>query len=96
MKHKFTSEQGRTAGKKSKRGESVKTQQWNKLSDLILNECTDKFNTELMKLEGKEFITSYLAVLNYFKPRLQSTSTKIESNTFTPITGITFDKHDER
>jgi hypothetical protein len=59
---------GRTKGKSNK-----KTEQWELLGESIANQHTEKFNSILDKLEGREFINAYLQTLEYFKPKLQRT-----------------------
>jgi len=80
------------AGRKSKRGEGERAKQWALLQDAIMTEHTPKFNRELAKLEGEEFMKMYLSVLNYFKPKI-SYNINEEKEPIT-IKGITFNDKD--
>jgi len=51
-----------------------------------MNEHTEKFNSILNGLKGKEYINAYLQVLEYFKPKLQRST--IVDETPQQITGI--------
>ena len=57
-----------TVGSKNK-----KTVQWEALGESIMNEHTEKFNEELAKLKGNQFMEMYIKVLEYFKPKLNRT-----------------------
>lgn len=59
---------GRPKGSKNER-----TEQWENLAESIVTKHADRFNAALDALEDKDFISSYIQVLNYFKPKLQST-----------------------
>lgn len=61
-----------------KGSQNEKTKQWEVLGESIMNEHTDKFNKELRKLEGKEFINAYGMILEYFKPKQLRTEIKEE------------------
>ena len=50
-----------------------KTRQWNVFGDAIMNEHIEKFNEELSKLSGKDFVQAYTNILEYFQPKLQRT-----------------------
>lgn len=67
----FTKEEAAEAGRKSRRGKSLKNQQWSVLGASIMSEHTDRFNGLLNSLPDKDFINAYLSVLNYFKPKLK-------------------------
>ena len=58
-------------GYKPKGSKAKKTLQWEALGEAIRNEHTEKFNQELAKLEGKDFIQAYSNVLEYFEPKKQ-------------------------
>ena len=66
---------GRPKGSKNE-----KTEQWEKLSDSIVGKCAERFEQELFALDGKDFVQMYIQVLNYFKPKYQSTELKGEQN----------------
>lgn len=59
---------GRPKGSKNER-----TEQWENLAEAIVTKHADRFNAALDKLDDKDFISSYIQVLNYFKPKYQST-----------------------
>ena len=60
---------GRKIGTKNK-----KSIEWEALGEAIRNKHAKRFNEELDKLEGREFIKAYTNIINYFKPKLQNTS----------------------
>lgn len=62
----------RKAGAKGKRGKSKKTKEWDALKEAILNKHTLRFNKILDQLEPEDFVKTYLEILKYFRPRLQS------------------------
>lgn len=79
---------GRKKGSKSE-----KTKQWEVLGESIMNEHTERFNEELNKLQGKDFIQAYTQVLEYFKPKLQRTELKGElENKTTSLDNLTFEQ----
>jgi hypothetical protein len=47
-----------------------KTEQWEAFSEYCLNSGLEKFKEELDKLEGKQFADTFLAILEYHKPKL--------------------------
>ena len=63
---------GNTKGK-PKGTKSKKTIQWELLADSIVNEHTERFNSEMKILSGREFMDMYIKVLEYFKPKLNRT-----------------------
>ena len=78
---KFDSNTAKEAGKKSKRGVSEKVRFWNELKDYITEKGADKFKAELMKLSGKDFINTYVSVLEFFKPKLQRSQVESKNET---------------
>ena len=56
---------GRPPGSKS-----YKTQQWERFAEWFLTVGAEKLNVEMNKLEGKEFITHFKDLLEYFEPKL--------------------------
>jgi len=70
---KFTSKTASEAGKRSKRGKSEKTKQWEMLGESIINEHTQRFNNLLRKATDEKFLTLFPQVLEYFKPKLNRT-----------------------
>jgi hypothetical protein len=68
---------------------SEKTRFWLELKDFITTEGAEKFQDELMKLDGKEYINSYINILEYFQPKLQKIDADVKSmdKTITIIEG---------
>ena len=62
----------RKAGSISRRGKSQKTKEWEALKEAILNRHTIRFNKILDELPPPEFVRTYLEILKYFRPKLQS------------------------
>jgi hypothetical protein len=60
---------GNPAGK-PKGAVSEKTKFWKDLKEFMVNEGAEKYQQELMKLEGKEFINAFALLLEYFEPKL--------------------------
>lgn len=67
-------------GGKPKGAVSEKTKFWEALKDFIINEGSEKFKDEMEKLEGKDFINTYINVLEYFKPKLQRSDSNFTIN----------------
>ena len=49
---------------------SKKTILWNQLGEWFISDGASKFIHEMKNLEGKEFISAYSLMLEYFKPKL--------------------------
>lgn len=58
--------QGRPAGSKNS-----KTERWEKFTQLLMNDGLDKFERELAKLEGKEYIKVIIDMMEFFQPKLR-------------------------
>ena len=74
-------EKGNNLGKDTKPSKHAKTKQWEALGEAITGEHADKFNeilNDYAKKHPEKFLTAYLQVLNYFKPKYQSTNLNIE------------------
>lgn len=56
---------GRNEGSKNK-----KTQQWIEFSEYCLNSGLSKFEKELNKLKGKDFVNAFTNLLEFHKPKL--------------------------
>lgn len=67
-------EGGRPKGVKNK-----KTRQWDQIGDYLVNQGSEKFLSILEESGDKEYVDKFLAILNYFKPKLAST-TNINQN----------------
>ena len=50
-----------------------KTEQWLIFSEYVLNGGLEKFEQELSKLQGKDFINAFTTLLEYHKPKLART-----------------------
>ncbi len=74
---------GKAPGTKSR-----KVEQWEKLSDYLLNTGADRFKKELIKLKGKDFVDAYNKTMEYFKPKLSRAEVKHEDEVNTPITTV--------
>ena len=59
---------GRTEGAKNK-----KTAQWEAFAEYCVNGGLKRFEQELNSLEGKDYVNSFLNLLEYHKPKLQRT-----------------------
>jgi hypothetical protein len=54
---------------------------WHVFADNIMNEGTEKAWSEIMKLEGTQYLSAYIMLLEYFKPklgRIESVNTNID------------------
>ncbi len=64
------------AGKLS--GPSKKAKQWNALGDFMTKEGATKAMRIINSLDDLEFLEQYNRLLNYFKPKMQSTTNQTE------------------
>ena len=82
IKHKmpFTSETAKQAGRKSKRKGVLNktTTEIRERFSLIVDGNIEKYQYELEKLEGKEFILAFNQVLEFALPKLQRIEQKTE------------------
>lgn len=85
------------AGKKSRRGKSVKTKQWELLGEKITNEYTERVFKYFDSLkDDKDFYQAYLNILEYFRPKLQRTELSGENGVVNiHLTPLKFFKTDE-
>jgi len=75
MSKAFTNkERAAKAGRKSRRGQGVKNQQWDELGDFITAKGAKRAMGILATLNDEDYLDQYGKLLNYFKPRLQATS----------------------
>ena len=73
MPYQFTDrKKASEAGKKSRRGTAKRSQEWEILREAIIGRHTKRFNEILDKLPPPEFVRTYLEILKYFRPKLQS------------------------
>ena len=59
---------GRPIGSKNQ-----KTIQWETFSQYMMKEGLEKFQIELMKLKGRDYVSSILQLMEFFKPKYQRT-----------------------
>lgn len=57
----------------SKKGKHAKSKQWEELGDFMTQAGADKAMRILNELPDDEFLDQFGKLLNYFKPRMQST-----------------------
>ena len=76
VKGKSGNPRGRTPGAQTK-----KTKQWIALQESIVGMGAERFNKYLHECNDKEFITAYLQILKYFKPKLARTEIKEDNET---------------
>lgn len=60
---------GNTGGKP--KGPNKRTLLLNNFAQIIIEQGTDKFNEELAKLKGKDYVYAFMNLLEYVKPKLQ-------------------------
>jgi len=86
----FTTETAKKAG--AKRGQTYqKLKQWEQLGDFLTDAGAKRAMDILNDLPDDEYLDQFGKLLNYFKPRMQST--QLDANvTERVITGITFDE----
>jgi len=63
-------EKGNSLGGRKEGSIGQKTKQWEALAESIATTHTERFNDILSRLPEDKFISSYLQVLEYFKPKL--------------------------
>lgn len=66
-----------------------KTEQWEKFSQYMLETGLEKFEQELDKLKGKDYIIAMTNLMEFFKPKLARTEMKHEGEvTVKQVTGM--------
>jgi hypothetical protein len=70
---------------KPKGAVSERARLWNELKDWIIGEGADRFREEIQKLKGRDYIKTYVEILEYFKPKLQRTEAEIDLKTKGPM-----------
>ena len=63
----------------SKKGKHAKSKQWEALGDFMTQSGAKKAMDIINGLDDAEFLEQYGKLLNYFKPRMQSTELKGDS-----------------
>ena len=66
-------------GYKPKGAVSEKTKAWERLGEFITENGAERIKTILASCEPEDFIKYYTALLEYFKPKLARTESKVES-----------------
>lgn len=82
----FTSETARKAGQKSKPGQHKRTREWEQLGEFITKAGAKKAMRILNSMPDDDYLDQYQKLLSYFKPKLQSTQVKSESDITITIT----------
>jgi len=72
------------AGRKS--GKPKRTKQWEQLGEFITQKGAERAMNVLDKLNDADYLEQYGRLLNYFKPRLQSSAVKTEGTIEIKIT----------
>lgn len=70
----FTKGHKKIAGKKSG-SRNKKTLVLDSFAKAVIDGGMDKFQTEIKKLKGKDYINAYLALFEYVKPKLSRSDT---------------------
>lgn len=70
---KFEKGHKRVGGRK-KGSQNHKTKQWDTFSKYCVEGGLTKFETELNKLKGKDYVNAFLQLLEYHKPKLNRTT----------------------
>jgi len=87
----FPKDAQRKGGQNGKPGKHIKTKQWEQLGDFLTDAGAKRAMDILNDLPDDEYLDQFGKLLNYFKPRMQST--QLDANvTERVITGITFDE----
>lgn len=68
------SEGHKKVGGRKKGTPNKKTEQWEKFSEYCLQGGLEKFEQELNKLEGKQYVDAFLTILEFHKPKLSRTT----------------------
>lgn len=63
-----------TKQKKTVLKESLGLTNWSKLRSFVENEGAEKLVTEMLNLNGKDFINAYTSLAEFVKPKLQRTT----------------------
>lgn len=78
-------EKGNSLGGRKEGSIGQKTKQWEALAESIATTHTERFNDILSRLPEDKFISSYLQVLEYFKPKLARNTTDMNITTAKPV-----------
>jgi len=78
-------EKGNSLGGRKEGSIGQKTKQWEALAESIATTHTERFNEILAKLPEDKFISSYLQILEYFKPKLARNTTDTNISFSKPV-----------
>jgi len=65
-----------------------RTQQWEQFTTFCLEGGLERFEIEMRKLKGKDFVNAFLSLLEYQKPKLARTEIKQDGESKMTITVI--------
>ena len=74
------------AGGLRKGVKNKRTEQWETFADYCLNGGLERFERELNTLEGKDYVNSFLSLLEFHKPKLARTEVKNSGQTKITVT----------
>lgn len=69
-----TAPKGKSKEAKTRVKEALGLTGWERLCNYILNEGSDKYIEEMMKLKGKDFNIAYNSLTEFVKPKLNRTT----------------------
>jgi ribosomal protein L19E len=74
-----------------KGAKNTRTEQWQKFSDYMMIQGLQRFEEELNKLEGKQYVDTVVSLMEFFQPKLSRTELTGEDgkSLFEPIEIIT-------
>jgi|DEB0MinimDraft_6_1074348.scaffolds.fasta_scaffold38814_4 hypothetical protein len=77
----FKQDDPKTKSNASKGGKarSQKAREWDSIGAYLLTHGSEKFLLEIGQLEGKEYVSAFKDILEYFKPKLARTESDITS-----------------
>ena len=78
---------------KPKGAKNKKTRQWEQIGEYLVNGGSERFMRIMERADDKEFIDKFLAILNYFKPKLASTTNKNENTNIEVTKKITDERN---
>jgi len=56
-----------------KGSKNYKTEQWERFANWMLSEGLERFESEMKKLKGKDYVTTVKDMMEYFQPKLART-----------------------
>ena len=79
-------EKGNKLGGRKEGSLNKKTEQWEIFAEYCMNGGLERFERELNTLEGKDFVNSFLSLLEYHKHKLARTDVNTTGETKIKIT----------